>query len=259
MKLIAEEFYAVNKQLANLFVENECIKNIISDFLCGGSKRIRTHLTVLYLKALGCEISSDSIKIMVVGEMIHNASLLHDDVIDDAVIRRGKVTVGKEFSPQISILLGDYILSLATDILLGLENQHVLKKFLNCIKQMCNSEFNQYFLRGKIPTLEEYIQICEGKTACLFETILESCAIIEGIDAEKARQFAHNFGILFQLKNDLKEDSAKADFDNNIFTPKDFLGIEKTVDLMDNYQRRLIHVLEEFPDNAYKKGLEDLI
>lgn len=258
MKLIAEELNAVNTQLANLYVENESIKNILLDFLCGSSKRIRTHLTTLYLKALDCKISKNSIKIMTIGEIIHNASLLHDDIIDGASTRRGKMTIGKELSPHISILLGDYILSLATDMLYDLDNQFIIKTFLECTKEMCNAEFKQFFLRGKIPTLDEYIKICEGKTACLFEAILQSCALIEGVDSDKAKEFAHNFGVLFQLKNDLKEDSAKADFDNNIFTPKDFLGIEKTMDLMDNYQRVLMKFISELPENAYKKGLRDL-
>ncbi len=259
MKLIEDELIAVNKQLSNISIGNEHLEAPLNIFLSGGSKRIRTNIASLYLKALGCNISQDSIKIMTAGEIIHNASLLHDDVIDGAKIRRGKSTFAEEFSPYISILAGDYLLSAATELLLEVKNSNVLKIFLSCTKQMCSSEINQFFLRGNKPELADYIKICEGKTAALFEAVMCSCAMIEGVSSDKTREFARNFGVLFQLKNDLETCSAKTDADNKIFTPKDFLGIEKTIDLIDNYQRKLQELVNSFPDNIYKKGMESLL
>ena len=124
---------------------------------------------------------------------------------------------------------------------------------------MCKSEVKQYFLRGNKPELDNYINICIGKTAKLFEAILESCAISEDIDIKNAKQFALNFGIYFQLKNDLEKESSLADKKNKIYTPKDFLGIEKTLILIDNYQKKIRRDIGNLPDNSYKKGLEDLI
>lgn len=259
MKLIEEEFLEVNKELSNIYIEHPELQKTLSEFLCNGSKRIRTFVTSLYLKALGCRISQESIKIMAAGELIHNASLLHDDILDGAKIRRGKKTIGEEFSPNISILCGDFILALATEKLIELNNQEILKIFLNCTKQMCNSEINQFFLRGTKPELDDYIQICLGKTAALFEAIMQSCALIEDVDVVKAKQFASDFGVLFQLKNDLEASSAQADANNNIYTPKDFLGIEKTIALIDNYRGKVQRSLSNLPDNIYKKGLENLL
>ena len=80
-------------------------------FLSGNSKFIRSRLAILYLKAQEKEITDDVINVLTVGEIIHNSSLLHDDVIDDAVYRRGKTTIGNLYTPKISILCGDYLVS----------------------------------------------------------------------------------------------------------------------------------------------------
>ena len=196
---------------------------------------------------------------MTAGEIIHNASLLHDDVIDNAMERRGEPTLGKMYSPYISILAGDYLLSIATEKLMEIDNKNILNIFLKCTKLMCKSEIQQFFLRGKLPAIDDYIKICEGKTALLFEAILKSCAIIEGVDIENAISFAKNFGIYFQLKNDEEKVSAYNDANNKIFTSKDILGIEKTKILMDNYQEEIMRLIGILPDNVYKKGLEGLL
>ena len=259
MDLIADELKAVDEQLYNIETENNVIGVSLKNFLAIGSKRIRTSISALYLKACGKEISKDSIKVMTAGELIHNASLLHDDVLDNAETRRGKQTFAKQYSPHIAILSGNYLLSIATEKLREIENPDILTIFLNCTREMCVAEMNQFILRGKTPSLDEYLHICEGKTAKLFEEIIRSCALIEGEDSEAATYFARNFGILFQLKNDLETSSAKSDALNRIYTPKDFLGIEKTLILIDNYHRKVLKAIDCLPDSKYKKGLEELL
>ena len=86
-----------------------------------------------------------------------------------------------------------------------------------------------------------------------------SIILKECIDIKNAKQFALNFGIYFQLKNDLEKESSLADKKNKIYTQKDFLGIEKTLILIDNYQKKIRRDIGNLPDNSYKKGLEDLI
>ena len=88
---------------------------------------------------------------------------------------------------------------------------------------------------------------------------IEYTGTIKDIDIKNAKQFALNFGIYFQLKNDLEKESSIADKKNKIYTPKDFLGIEKTLILIDNYQKKIRRDIGNLPDNSYKKGLEDLI
>ena len=258
--IIKTELKSIDKNLnALLFSEKELIYKELINFVNSPQKRIRSLFIILYLKSLGKDITSDIIEILTAGELIHNASLLHDDVIDGAKTRRGNITLGEKFSPQISVLSGDLLLALATEKLIKKENMDIIKIFRHCTQRMCEAEIKQYFLRGKIPAIEEYLEIAEGKTASLFRAMAESCALICGLDLNNACNTAVNFGILFQLKNDLDTESAKADAKNKIYTPKDILGIEKTMILTDNYLEKIRRDLEEIPDNIYKTGLEDLI
>lgn len=257
--LIKEELERVNEEIFGITIESENIKKNLQELLQSGSKRIRSIVSAIYLKANNKKVSENSIHILTAGEIIHNASLLHDDVLDDASARRGKPSFNTVFSPNLSILTGDYLLSAATQKLLNIDNKEILQIFLKCTKEMCEAEINQFFMRGSVPAIEDYIKICEGKTASLFEAILESCAVIESLDREKAVRFAKNFGIFFQLKNDLTGQSIESDKKNKIFTPKDILGVEKTMDLIDNYQERIRRDIGLLPDNIYKEGLGELL
>lgn len=256
---ISKELDNINKQLKSIFLFKNDLGDDLKKFISGNSKRIRSIVSLLYLKSLKENISDKCLTIITAGEIIHNASLLQDDVIDEAEIRRGETTIGAKFSPKISILSGDYLLSLAIENLLSVNNSYIIQSFLKCTKKMCQSEIEQYFLRGKLPDIETYIKICKGKTAELFCAILESCAYMEELNIEDAQKFACNFGIFFQLKNDLEKFSALTDKKNNIFTPKDIFGIEKTLDLIDNYSNRIRCNINKLPDNVYKKGLEVLV
>lgn len=258
MMIIEKELNCVKKELLNGFKEPVSIK-ILEPFITNGSKLIRSSLALLYLKAQNIEITNDIYKIIATGEIIHNASLLHDDVIDNAELRRGKITIAKEFSSTISILSGDYLLSYAIEKLLELKNFEILEIFKSCTQNMTKAEFKQHFLKNNLPTENEYIEICKGKTATLFSSILESTAILSKINSEKAKHFGEIFGIFFQIKNDLAKDSSIIDIKNGIKTAKDILGIEKTKSLLDNYKEEMSNLIKDFPNNDYKKDLEDLI
>ncbi len=218
------------------------------EFLEEPSKRIRSKLAILYLKYKGVNLSSEIYNILSAGELIHNASLLHDDVIDDAESRRGKTTIGVKISPKISILAGDYLVSKAMSKILGVNNPEIFNIFETCIKNMCEAEFKQFFLRGQIPTEDDYINICNGKTACLFASILESCAILADINREDAKNLGMKFGLYFQIKNDLEEKSSKEDEKNKIYTAKTVLGIEKTLSLLDNLKEEIVGVFPEIKE-----------
>ena len=108
MEITNEELTLIRDEIAFDFVEPflECdLKN----FLIGSSKMIRSQVSVLFLRTFGIEISPELVKILATGEIIHNASLLHDDILDSAKIRRGIMTIGEKYSPKISILAGDYL------------------------------------------------------------------------------------------------------------------------------------------------------
>ena len=124
---------------------------------------------------------------------------------------------------------------------------------------MTLAEIKQEFSKETIPTDKEYLEICNGKTAQLFSAILQAVAEVCNLDVQHARIFGEKFGIYFQVKNDLNKDSAIADKKNGIKTAIDVLGIEKTNDLLDNYKEEMKELIKVFPDNIYKRKLEDLV
>ena len=254
--LAKDELELIDKSLNNLFEKNNEVFNELGTFLNSPQKRIRSLVTILYLKSFSKEIN---LNLLLACELIHNASLLHDDVLDNADLRRGITTICKKFNPNISILSGDYLLSLATENLIKIQNWDIITRFQNCVKNMSEAEILQYSLRGKIPTEQEYLKIIKGKTAELFTATLEGSAILSNLDKNKAKKFAENFGILFQLKNDLEKNSAKADKKNKIYTLKDILGIAKTQALMDNYLEEIRSEIGDLPQNIYSRGVERLL
>ena len=129
MDLIVNELTILKKKIENSFVDpipNEALNKFVSK----GSKLIRSSLAILYFKAQNFEISEKVYNILSAGEIIHNASLLHDDVIDNANLRRGEKTLSKQFSPHVSILAGDYLLSYAIEKLLLLKDFKILDIFI---------------------------------------------------------------------------------------------------------------------------------
>ena len=258
MKIIESELNKVKECMQRGFTD-PLKNNTLLNFINGTSKRIRSTLAILYLKAHNREITETVYNLLAAGELIHDSSLLQDDVLDGSDTRRGKTAIAKEFSSKISILSADYLLSIAMEKLLSLDNKEILEIFKNCTKKMSEAEIKQYFLRGAIPSKEEYLEICKGKTASLFTAILMSAAILSGIEADTAGKLAEKFGMVFQIRNDLEENSALVDIKNKIATANTIFGVEKTKFLLDNYQEEMRDLLEEVSDNSYKKALEELI
>ena len=246
------------KQNISANIEEIIPDESLKEFITGG-KFIRSRLTLLYLKSQNCKISEDIYRILEVGELIHSASLLHDDVIDGAKNRRNKTTIANKYSSKVSILAGDYLISKAIEKLLELNDNKILEIFRGCTEKMSTAEVKQFFLRGQIPASEDYIEICKDKTAMLFAAILESCAIKTFLNVDSARNFGLLFVIYFQIKNDLEKNSAEVDKNNKIYTAVDIFGIEKTTNLLDNYKEEMSEIVNTFPETVYKKELKDLI
>jgi len=254
MKLTEHELDIVKNEIKKGFVEP--FNEPVFDFIFSNSKMIRANLCVLYLKTLGFIIDDEIYEVLAAGELIHNASLLHDDVIDCSEQRRGNLSVWKKYNSKIAVLLGDYLLNYAVQKIQNTDTR-IIALFQNCIEKMCHAEFKQYSLRNENVTIEEYIDICKNKTGSLFSAILNSCIITE--DKNDAQNFAEKFGIYFQLRNDLEEYSYRQDKKNKINTASDILGIEKANILIDNYRQDLLEDIKKLPDNEFRKELERLV
>lgn len=257
--MVQNELEILNNKLSeNLKYKND-IYSDINKFVLNFSKRIRSKLAILYLKANNKEVNNKIYNILIAGELIHNASLLHDDIIDNNNVRRGIPTIGAKYSSELSILAGDYLLSIAVKSLLPINNNVILNKFLECTQLMAQSEITQLLNRGNKPTEIEYNKISRGKTAKLFETVLECCALVENLDLNNAKILGKNFGILFQIKNDISENSRLNDSLNGVYTAIDIFGVEKTNSLIDNYKEEILSVISNYPNSKYAKGIEDIV
>jgi geranylgeranyl pyrophosphate synthase len=128
--LVNNDINTIENNIYNLINSNNDIIKDIQKFINGPSKRVRSIICLLYLKANNLNINKPIIKILSAGELIHNASLLHDDVIDNSDIRRGEIAFHKKYDTKTSILSGDYLLSIAVKELLELKRDDIIQIFL---------------------------------------------------------------------------------------------------------------------------------
>lgn len=261
--LIKEELCYIDNSLDSLFKDNNEILFSLKKFLFSSEKRIRSIFIILSLKSIKLnKLKPETLKILIAGELIHNASLLHDDVIDNSGYRRNNETINKLYSSKISILLGDLLAAYSTECLNEIKNMKVISNFQDCIKTMSNAEIKQFLLRNNLPSLKKYLIICKGKTASLFITIMKSILFVEDISEEyciKLVKITEKFGLLYQIKNDLEQKSSEIDKENGIYTIKDIIGIEKTNILIDNYKENFRREIANFPNVIYKEALLELI
>ena len=262
-KLILKELSSIDNSLNSIFEDNNEILFSLKKFLFSSEKRIRSIFIILLIKSIGInQFNSKTFEILIAGELIHNASLLHDDVIDNSEYRRNNKTINKLYSPKISILLGDLLAAYATEYLNKTNSPKVISIFQDCVKTMSNAEISQFLLRNSLPDLKKYLKICKGKTANLFIAIIKSILIIENIPQEyhaKIIKITRQFGLLYQIKNDLEIKSSEIDRKNGIYTIKNIIGIEKTNILIDNYKKKLRREIETFPNTIYVKALLELL
>lgn len=168
-------------------------------------KKIRARLLLLCSRYFG--VCSGAVKLAAIIEIIHFASLLHDDVIDNADLRRGKNSFNKTWGNKVSILLADYLLSKALGALSGKKYAEILKVIFKTIKDMSRGQLNEINNLGNIKiTFEDYINVVKQKTASLFSASCRIGAFCGGAkpkDTAKVAKFGENFGILFQIMDDM--------------------------------------------------------
>ncbi len=179
-----------------------------SNLIEGGGKRIRPSLVLLWSLALG-GLPGDSARVLAASavELIHMATLMHDDVIDRADLRRGRLTANASWGNKVSILTGDFLLSKAFDALVRLQDLRVFEILPQVTAAMSESEALQALNERNIEGWREhYWQIIHGKTAGFIAACCEMGAIISGADNRKrelARVYGENLGLAFQITDDL--------------------------------------------------------
>ena len=276
---------ADNDIIETICKERNDLSEDLRAFLTRGSKKIRSALVFLISKALGFETDNKIISIANAVELVHNASLMHDDVIDKAQNRRNQKSFNEIYDNFVSIIAGDYLLTLALEYISKLNNNKIQAMLFDTLKTLCVGEIDQHFCKNKIFKLEDYIKKSYEKTGKLFETAVCSAAIILNKENKKLKNFSTNFGIAFQLKDDynnIYKAEKSTDIDDGIFTApvifaaKDYPSIntfepDKIYEIVKNekYENMMKNLIKEYTDNAikdiefleetlYKKTLVDL-
>lgn len=179
-----------------------------ASILEGGGKRLRPLLCLLVADACG-GVGEDAVKFAAASELLHNATLMHDDVVDGAETRRGRPTVMSVLNTSASVLIGDFWLTKAMEIVLSAEHSssEVIRVFSKTLSDLAEGEMLQLEKSISCDTRrEDYLRIVYCKTASLFEAAALSAAIASGAPEswrEAVRDYAVNLGIAFQVKDDI--------------------------------------------------------
>lgn len=231
------------------------VRDISGHTLLSGGKRLRPMLALLAAHLIDRDAPSDrAYTAAAAAEMIHMATLMHDDVVDEAAERRGRPTANAVFGNGITILTGDYLFAKAMQMVVSNDdNLHVVRVFTNVVVGMAEGEVLQSAVAHDLEiTLETYEDVIERKTARFLAGCCESGAIMGGgtnAEAASLRGYGHHLGMAFQIADDLL----------------DFLGDPKRTgkplgtDLRDGrVTLPLIHTMGA-ADEATRKQLRDLL
>ena len=208
-KLILTEEKIKNKLISDV----ELVQKMTDYHLKTGGKRLRALLTLGTAKLCGYTKGSRDVNLAACVELIHSATLMHDDVIDEGVVRRGKETLNKVWNNHSSVLVGDYLLSRCFEMMVEDGNIEVLKLLSSTSSKIAQGEILQLQHKGEVDMLEEtYLKIISAKTAELFAAATKVGAILSNSNKKEkdALEFyGRNLGLTFQIADDTLDYNAE--------------------------------------------------
>ena len=269
VKKMTDIIYPIAAELAQfeaffaqtLKADTEPMDSIMHYVLDTQGKRIRPVLVLLSAKLFG-EVNDQAIRAATFVEMVHSATIIHDDVVDDANQRRGKSSVKAQFGNLSAVLAGDYLLAKAMLLLAQPDDHAILQEMLSTTAAMSEGELMQNVVglshRGsrhdenpqtRLPLYDspttEYLEIITRKTAMLMRSCCISGALSVNATPEQVKQIADfglNFGILFQLRDDFLDGE----------------NMEQAEVLLPKYLQKTLDSLKTFPASETLEALWDL-
>ena len=211
---IAADMQAVDTVIRHQLQSDVPLVNQIAEYIIGaGGKRIRPVLVLLMANAYGIR-GSHHHQLAAVIEFIHTATLLHDDVVDESSLRRGRETANALFGNAASVLVGDFVYSRAFQMMVGIDDMRVMRILADATNVIAEGEVLQ-LLNMHDPDVTEarYLQVIRSKTAKLFEAAAEIGALIAGAsdaDVVAAAEYGRSIGTAFQLIDDVLDYSGDA-------------------------------------------------
>ena len=171
-----------------------------------GGKRIRPRLVLLFSEALGFD-GPERYELAAIVEFIHTATLLHDDVVDESALRRGRATANAMFGNAASVLVGDFLYSRAFQMMVSVNRMRVLQVLADATNVIAEGEVLQLMnMHDPDLAVADYLQVIRYKTAKLFEASARLGAVLAGADAaleESCADYGRSLGTAFQLVDDL--------------------------------------------------------
>ena len=196
-----------------LISDVELVQKMTDYHIKTGGKRLRALLTLGAAKLCGYTKGSRDVNLAACVELIHSATLMHDDVIDEGVVRRGKETLNKVWNNHSSVLVGDYLLSRCFEMMVEDGNIEVLKLLSSTSSKIAQGEVLQLQHKGEVDMLEEtYLKIISAKTAELFAAATKVGAILSNSNKKEkdALEFyGRNLGLTFQIADDTLDYNAE--------------------------------------------------
>jgi len=205
----------VNRVISdNLASEVVLINQLSQHIILSGGKRLRPLLVILTAKACQYQGEEDALLSAVV-EFIHTATLLHDDVVDDSDMRRGKQTASTIWGNEAAVLVGDYLYSRAFQMMVRAQSMTIMDLLANTTNTIAQGEVLQLLnVRNQDTSEAKYHEVIYAKTACLFEAASRIGALLGGVSTEQElalQKYGKHLGVAFQLIDDALDYSAKSD------------------------------------------------
>jgi len=190
------------------------INQVAEHIIGGGGKRLRPMLHALAARACGYA-GDEHVKLAAVIEFIHTSTLLHDDVVDESDLRRGRSTANAVWGNAASVLVGDFLYSRSFQLMVELDRMPVLRILADTTNTIAAGEVMQLLNIGRADLAEDdYLKVIERKTAVLFAAATELAGVLGGLDADQVaslRRYGMQLGYAFQIADDLLDYVSDAD------------------------------------------------
>ncbi len=206
-RLVESDLEEVERRLRGEAQSALSLVNDINRYLHdSGGKRLRP--AVLLLTSKLCGLKGDPVILLsAVVELIHVATLVHDDIIDNSNVRRGQPSVNAKWGSEITVLMGDWLYMTSFQVALQQRDFRILDVLISITRQMVEGELMQLEYNGRLDiTEEEQLEVCLRKTACLFSGCGRMSAILARLDPEREEKlslYGRSLGMAFQLVDDL--------------------------------------------------------
>ncbi|GBD08877.1 Heptaprenyl diphosphate synthase component 2 [Candidatus Thermoflexus japonica] len=201
-----EDLERVEARMREIPLAFEPLKTAVDHLLTAGGKRIRP-LLVLLTGRLYRPTDEAMVSLAAAVEMLHTATLVHDDLIDGSLLRRGVPTLNAIWTPAATVLTGDYLFAYAASLAARTENVRVMAIFARTLMTICEGELHQQFGdREAMMSRQDYLRRIYAKTAAMFELATEAAAVLAQApepEVEALRQYGVDLGMAFQIMDDV--------------------------------------------------------